>query len=487
MIRLLCRSAALLLCVLFAPKISCASATDTLVNILKISNANVKQKKLVLYLRYYFGDLNPDAITAGRARVSRLLAEYEVEDRTEIEYLITGICEMRRLNLKAAESALIKAIEQSDKDEDHYVLYACFTQLGFLRSYQGNTIEAVNSFRQAKLEANILNDAYLQILICVNISDLYSKNSFYGQAIFHLNQAQAIAKQNNINEPLLINAINNNKAENYFRMGNVDSLKKYHQLLMDAKRGTYRLYIYRKRTAYLVEILNKQYDRAIRSIHALEKDKRFRFDNNDRRNLADAYFQMGKGDSAKAIFNQLLTDPELINHPEAKLHFYRLLGEIAIGQNQNKEAALNFQKALQQAREQIGRLTAVDTVASQIRIDEMQSAYIQKAEAYKRERMWMFFILIISLLITASGIVLYRNIRQKRYYEKLLFDAKKEELAFINSHEVRRHLSNILGIVDMIRNSDDRHEEYMHAEEHLLTAAENLDIAIKNISEKLDA
>ena len=78
-------------------------------------------------------------------------------------------------------------------------------------------------------------------------------------------------------------------------------------------------------------------------------------------------------------------------------------------------------------------------------------------------------------------------IRDRQYYEKILFTTKKKELAFINSHEVRKHLSNILGIIEMIKHSEDPHTEYIQAEDHLLSAAESLDIAIKDISKKLDA
>ena len=90
------------------------------------------------------------------------------------------------------------------------------------------------------------------------------------------------------------------------------------------------------------------------------------------------------------------------------------------------------------------------------------------------------------LLSTVIAVLLYRQTRQKRRYEQLLYARQKEELSFIHSHEVRRHLSNILGIIRMIGHADDRHAEYIEAEEHLLHAAEDLDLAIRNVSDKLD-
>jgi hypothetical protein len=78
-------------------------------------------------------------------------------------------------------------------------------------------------------------------------------------------------------------------------------------------------------------------------------------------------------------------------------------------------------------------------------VDEMEGAYIRKEESYKRARLWLPFTAVSAVLIIGIGIMFYRNIRQKRHYEQLFFQFKKDELSFINSHEVRRHLSNIMG------------------------------------------
>jgi signal transduction histidine kinase len=80
----------------------------------------------------------------------------------------------------------------------------------------------------------------------------------------------------------------------------------------------------------------------------------------------------------------------------------------------------------------------------------------------------------------------YRTIRQKRHYEKLLYTTQKEELSYINSHDVRKHLTNILGLIEVLRHGENKGKEYIHAENHLFHSARELDKAIKNISKKLD-
>ena len=139
-----------------------------------------------------------------------------------------------------------------------------------------------------------------------------------------------------------------------------------------------------------------------------------------------------------------------------------------------------------QAEAQVNSLTQVDVVASKIKIDEAQGSFNKKEEGYKKERTGLIYVVIISMLAAAIIAMIFNVTRQKRYYEKLFFDSQKKELSFINSHEVRRHLSNILGLIDLIKNSDDKHKQYLEAEEHILTSAEKLDEAIKTISEKLE-
>jgi hypothetical protein len=93
---------------------------------------------------------------------------------------------------------------------------------------------------------------------------------------------------------------------------------------------------------------------------------------------------------------------------------------------------------------------------------------------------------VVSGLTVTVAVVSYRIIRQKRYYELLIYDANRKELAFINSHEVRRHLANILGLAYMIKESEVNDNERLLAENHLLEAARELDESIRNIAQKLN-
>src|ERR1700761_1431119 len=142
--------------------------------------------------------------------------------------------------------------------------------------------------------------------------------------------------------------------------------------------------------------------------------------------------------------------------------------------------------ALLLSKDNINKLIKVGDISSRMKVDDMENSYMQQEEMYKRERQWLIFTIVVALLIIAIIAMFYRVTKQKRHYERLLFVAKKQEISFINSHEIRRHLSNILGIIEIMKKSDNKATEYHEAEEHLFYSAEKLDDAIKNISEKLD-
>lgn len=465
---------------------SVTTKRDSLLTILQIKDPNLKSKKLILDIRYYFGDIPTHQLKTAKDQLLQLLQTHDVRNREALTAFVETMYQMRSKHYNEVEQALISAISLAHKNDDHYLLYACFTQLAFLQTIKGNTIEAVSSFRLARKEALTLNDRYLQAILNINISDIYYKNNLYGQSLLYLDEAQRFVNQQPSANAMLQILVWCNKAENYFRLQKADSLAHYSRMLAKAPKITNRLYAFQKRTDYYQVLLQHNYRQAVSLIQAARADPAFVFEASDELTLADAYFKAGLTDSAQYIAQRLLAGKAQENHPEIKLHLYEILGLIEAAREDHKQAVLQYQLALGEAKEQIGRLTQVDTISSQIRADEIEGAYIRKEEGYKRTRLWLVFTAVSATLIIGIGMMLYRNIRQKRHYEQLFFQFKKDELSFINSHEVRRHLSNILGIIEIIEHSEDKQAAYVQSEVHLLSAALQLDVAIKSISAKLE-
>jgi hypothetical protein len=481
----------LLLVILLSACITLNVNADTLsvdsisvTSILKLKDQKEREKKLVSFIKADLQDHPVDSLLSIKTKLNRLL--HNIENRKAFEYFIESIYKRRLSNMDDAEAAMLSAIKYASINEDHFLTFTFLSHLAFIQTDEGNAIEAVTSYGLAKKEALKLNDPHLQIQINVNLSDVYYKNNFYNQSLFYLNAAEALNNKYSPDDVHISKIIYYNKAENFFRMNKPDSLKKYCDKLIGIKGNIYKLYTYQKRTEYYLYLLQYDFEKAIKLIKAMQKDSLYKYNDQDQQNLADAYYNGGHPDSAITIINELLDEPLEVNHPEIKYHLYKVLGQIAEGKKNHEQAASNFKMALEQSEEVINRLTQVGNISSQIKIDEMEGSYLKKDETYKSERLWLIFAVVVALLIIMIVTLFYRSARQKRHYAKLLFTAHKEELAFINSHEVRKHLSNILGIIDLIKNSDNKEKEYKQFEDHLFCSAESMDQAIKSISAKLD-
>ncbi|MGN6179528.1 MAG: hypothetical protein ACTHNW_10130 [Mucilaginibacter sp.] len=467
----------------FAERASAPKAYD-LSEILQIKDQYQKEKELLAYIKVV-AKLPVDSFKIAQNKIHQEFLKYNYENAAAVDYYIESIYQHHNGNNTEAENDIVKATELLSKD-DYYLQYVFQSNLAFIQTEDGNAIGAISSFRAAKKQAVMLNDGYFQVVVDINISDIYYRYGFYSQSLYFLNQAQLIIAGRKVEQPRIKNIIYYNKCENYFRMGKLDSLKQYNAILKQSKDNLHNLYTYIKRTDYYISLLQREYSGTINMISKLETDTAYKFSDVDRQNLADAWFQIGRLDSAKNMLNLLLSEKAQNNHPEIKYHLYEVLGKIAEKQNDPKQAALNFKLGLEQSKENVNKLVLVGDISSKMKIDEMENYYAQQDEIYRTQNLWMKLLAVVAVLTIAVIAMFYRNAKQKRHYEKLLFAAKKEELAYINSHDIRRHLTNILGIIDVVQHSEHKEKEYFQAEEYLFRSAEELDKAIKNISEKLD-
>jgi tetratricopeptide (TPR) repeat protein len=460
---------------------------DSLVSILKDKNVAAKERNLILYLRFAFGDMPLKDLEQAKAQTIQTLQSAHEPDSEGLILFINGICQYRERKYSDAQETFLKAIQKADQNEDHYLLYACFTHMAFIQNEHGNEIEAISDYRAAKKEATIVDDAYLQIVIDVNLSDIYYRNKMFNDALFYLNEAQSLISANQVKIQRIVNSVNNNKAELYYQLKNLDSLKKYNKILHEVKGGDVGLYTFQKRSDYYLDMLKKKYPEVISTITALRNDTAYHFDLMDENSLAHAYFESGQLDSAKSVVQRLIDNSRDKNHSELNLYLYKLLGDIEEGKNNPNEAARHYKMALQQSLEQLKQLINVGSISSQISIDQVQNSYALRTEALKRQRLWLIFTISVAVLLIIFGGLLYYNVHRKKYYEKLLFESKKNEIAFINSHEVRRHASNLMGIMQMINQGENKYENFVESEKYLQSELTNLDDAIKNISNKLNS
>lgn len=457
---------------------------DSLVDYILLTDQAKRETKVTRYIKSFFQNAPLTQLNKKKEVITDTFARYNFENKESMLHFMESIYQKRLENLPGSQYALLKAIEEAHKSSDHLLLFQYFTHLAFLQTDEGNSIEAVNSYGFAKEEIKKVNDPYLEAVLNVNISDIYYKSGLYSQSLSYLNKAQNIIDDKKINRFNILTLITYNKAENYFRTGNYDSLKLCHQKLFGPRNQSYKLRTFQKRTAYYLSLLHHDYKGAIKLINALLKDTAYVKNDLEEQLLADAYFSNGQIDSAKYMADKQVVQLSQANHPEIKYHLYELLGKVAQAKDDDKLAAYNFSLALGQLKQNINNLSQVGDKSSQLKINEVQSLYYVNLLRYERERLWMIFAIILAVLAVIVVAIFYRSSRQKRHYEQLLFAAKKQELASINSHEVRNHLSNILGLLDLAKDAETK-EELRNIYQHLTYSAEELDKNLKSVSEKL--
>ncbi|TWR31020.1 hypothetical protein FPZ43_00610 [Mucilaginibacter pallidiroseus] len=462
---------------------------DTLVDILQQKDLFLKQRRVIIFVKNYISASQPDKVQAVQDTFNRFFNQYDLHNKAAYASFMKGFAYYKQHKLKDAEIEMAKAIQKVEDDDEPILLVQFFSHLGFIQTDEGDFIGAIYNYRRATKEiANVkfdLKDNRILASLNINLSDLYYKTGLYAESLNSLNRAMTLLKDDKVNLERLLATIYYNKSENFFRKGDYDSLQYFNRRLHDPENKNYKLFTYQQRTGYYLSLLRKNYSRAIEQITTLKLQKDYVPSELEDQNLADAYYASGQLDSAKAITNRLLATSTDNNHPEIKYHLFETLAWIAERQGDTKTAAINYKLSLEQSQQNASRLMQVGDISSQIKLDETENSYNQKTEVYERERLWLLFIVLVSALSIVAIALFYRNVKQKRHYEKLLYTAQREELAFINSHEVRKHVTNILGVVDVLKHSENKLADYQLSERYLVESAEHLDKVIINISEKL--
>ena len=470
----------------YAAKASDLINADSLSKILHIKEHDLKTKQLVQFVDESFRNNSDQDAPALKAAIDKSLEKSDVENKVAYTYFTESVFRQKLLHVKESEEAIIKAIQAANKNNDWFLSYTLLNHLARAQTDEGNMIGAVSSFGMAGSDAVKLNDSNLQVETDLYISNVFHTYGFYSQSLFYLTQAQTIVSRFRPNDQRIKDIIYYNNAEVFFALNKEDSLAFYIKKLNSSKAKTINLFTYKNRTAYYLYMLQGDYQGAINTINAMRKKMLYLFDDKDLQNLADALYKNGKLDSAKLIVNELLSKPSEAAHPETKFHLYETLGKIADQQNDYKTASNYFKLSIQQSQNNLTSLTKVDNIAALIKVDEIEEYYAQKGMAFERQRIWLAFAVIVTLLVILIIAISYRSLRQKRRYENLLFAAKRHELAFINSHEVRKHSANIMGLRELIKNSENTVEEYLLIEKYLFDAIQSLDDVIKSVSQKLE-
>lgn len=459
------------------------NSADSLKSILVQKNNSLQKEDVVTLLkRAFFASSVNDKY---QNQLADTLNKYDKVNSTTLNTFISALIKRRQQRFKEAHDLLLKAIYIAEKNKQTYYLYVLYNQLAYAQTDMGDAIAALFSYRQAKRQAGILNNEYYQAVVSLNISDVYTNVQFYAQALVYLNEAQAYCSKHPDRDLSLIHNIYLNKGEVFFKQKRADSLDFYTDKINNESDWIVDIGRSRTRFAAYQLLLKRNYPAAITLIKKLVKDTLAYAYDADCWNLAETYFNNHQPDSAKLILQSLLAGNRQNEAPELQYKYYQLLATIAEQANDYHEASLNSRLALKQAEKFAHNLVQLGDLSSQIRLDQIESSYQADKLAYKRERILLMMAIALSVLVVVIIGMFYYNTKQKRHYEQLLYASKKKTLAYMNSHEVRRHLSNILGLCALLEEENLDQEELATFNKYMLESARQMDESLKSVEQEL--
>jgi hypothetical protein len=412
------------------------------------------------------------------------LRRYPMAGGAELEMLANIFILRRNFELEAAERLLMSAIELAQGHQEKYLLYQFYTNLAYVQTDQNEVPAAIYNYRQAKRVAAELANSKLLLIIDIGISDIYTKIGLYQQALIYLNEAQQELRGLAIDDSTSSTLINLNKAEIFFRLGKVDSLLYYQQQTSRYGAGTDDLDRNLKRLSYYTLLLRRQYPKAIVLIRELLTTGNRYYKNVDRWYLAKSLHAIKKLDSAAMEAHSILSE-EVKGPSTIRLDAYKLIATVAEDQRDQKKAQRYYKLALAESELFSLKMRSVDQLSTELRQDRLDAAYQAQQLLFRKERHVLFASIAVTILIILVIYLFYRNVKQKSSYQKLLHDTRSQELAFINSHQVRKPLANILAVCSLLKDVDNTREENVIYYEMLDQQVKEMDQKLREVEMKL--
>ncbi|MCD0489662.1 hypothetical protein LPB86_15575 [Pedobacter sp. MC2016-14] len=412
------------------------------------------------------------------------LLKYSISGHEELQAFIKILSLRRKAEFKKAARLLDEAIEMAQLHDEQIFLYQFYLNQAYVQTDMGNSLNAVFSYRQARKVAEALGNTDFKLTTDIGVSDIYMHIGLYTQALRYLNQAQLSYTQHNYKSASTQKLIYLNKAEVYFKMGALDTLKRYLNLAKKITGPTVRPDRDIMRLEYFALMLDKKYDLAAPKIEYLLATGNQYYKGLDSLYLAKCYYQAGRLDTAFSLASQLAENEYLVS-PQIRIDAYKLLASIALDKNQASKANYYLKLALEESEDYRHGITKIADLASELRLDRMESGYTARDLIYRKEKIILVLLVILALLTIVVIFVSYTKTRQKNHYQKLVNQARSEELAFINSHQVRKPLANIIGICSLLESEGQPADELKQYLEYVHEEAKQMDGWLKEVEKKL--
>lgn len=370
-----------------------------------------------------------------------------------------------------------------------------------------------------------------------NIGEVYKKLGEYNNALDYLTHALSVKEK--IDGRATSALIYNNLGELYALMGEFDKAEEYYSIAINAakEKDDKRVLAYSIDGLGTLYLERGEYDKSILNF---KQAFLYRDELNDLRgasyalfNLGRAYFQQNMLDSAEYYFEKGLINAQKSSAVDVKMSLYQSLSILDSVRNNYKKAFGNFvqysllkdsiyndtkssQIARMQAEYEI-ELLRKDNESQNVAVKQRntliigvimlllltlaltytfnnQRKYQKKANEIlhtKNEQIASQNLKIQSQAVNLKSLNdnlanLNENLEDKIRFRTKLLEVKNQELAdyaFIHAHELRAPLSNILGLVQLLKHSN-LSEKDKEMIEHLYLSTAQLDQVIQKIASK---
>jgi len=406
------------------------------------------------------------------------ISKINLKDKKSYTYEIEALYAKRLLKPEKARYYILKAMDEIPHDKPRFL--TLIKTLASIDTDLENYMRAMEGYLIIQKQLQQTNDINKLVLNYTNIADLYIKSNLFEEAINVLDIAYKLAfQQENQHIP---NILYENKAIAYFHLKNLDSLQHY------ASKITHNVsqdQLVDHRMKYMILLLKNDKE-AISEIKVLADSPQDTDKLDTYLHLAEAYFMFNETVKSKELIFRLLYAPDLKNLNYLRAKLFSLLGDAYLKEKQFSLSAQYYKKGTDLSTLNTLKMMKTGGILNLLKYDEIKKKYVMAQENLEVRQNYLFLFAGFAGMIILTFIFLYRSLKIKKKYDELMFNKLNSEISFINSHEIRKYLSNILGIVMVIKMSENRNETYFEFEDALFDSAENLDISIKSIASKLN-
>lgn len=439
------------------------------------------QELLFQLTQFYIIKANDtDHISADKNTLLAALSQSNVSAKKAFAYEIEALAAKKLRKLDVAKHFILLALKETGEGKPQ--LPRLLGTLAFIETDLENYMGAMESYLMAGKIFKKNRDTSRLVLNYNNIADLYIKNNLYDEAINALNQAITLAlKQAKSSVP---NIIYQNKAIAYFYLQNQDSLQYYTKKVLHGDKSFPYHVIVEQRLRYMDLFLKKD-PATIDAIKLVLNNFRDEDHSFTIIHLARAYLLFNKTPQAKELIFKLLSSPNLKDPGYTRSILYDLLGDAYQKEKNFELSSRYYEKGMDQSLLNSENMMKTGSILTFLKYDEIKNKYVLAEENLKVRKNYFILLTVVAAMIIIALFLLYRSARMKKKYNELMYNKLNKEISFMNSHEVRRYLSNIQGIIMVIQMSEDKKTTYTELEEALFDSAENLDNSIKSIVNKL--